>query len=132
MSVNTLKISLASGPVLRHLTDTLLLPHCSEYRTVSESFYIGVNACICMCTHLTIFSIYWSDTSLIEYVHRRRRSRAELFQTLSQPANSCGFLFNPFKQNELATLNILTSPFLILGVLGVNSFRVLIEDYVSK
>ena len=32
-------------------------------KTVSD-FFPDVYACICMCTYFTIFSIYWSDTSL--------------------------------------------------------------------
>ena len=53
--------SLSSGPVLRHLTEssittTEIVPIAQNTnKTVSENFYRGVNACICMCTYLTIF-----------------------------------------------------------------------------
>ena len=33
-------------------------------KTVSETFYRGVYACICIRKYFTIFSIYGSDTSL--------------------------------------------------------------------
>ena len=35
----------------------LLLPHSSEYKTVSEKNYRSVYASICMCTYFTIFSV---------------------------------------------------------------------------